>query len=82
MLNKYYAKPTHKKWRKIGDSLLYGCGAIGASGLFAFDEIKQIFDEHELKIIIGFVLVSGFLGKFISNFFKEEKEETTTNEPT
>jgi len=71
---KNYYKPTPKKWRQIGDSILYGCGAIGAAGLFGFDNLKETFSATELKAIIGGTLILGFIGKFITNFFKEEKE--------
>lgn len=72
---KNYWEPTPKFWRKIGDSILYGCGIIGASGLFAFDQIKEIFGPNELKIIIGSTLLLGFIGKFLTNFFKEKKND-------
>lgn len=71
-----YYSPTPAKWRKIGDSILYSCGAIGAGGLIGFDELKGIFSPNELKIIIGGVLILGFVGKFITNFFKEETKES------
>ena len=73
MMKNYY-KPTPAKWRKIGDSILYVCGAIGATGLIRFDELKDIFSPKELKIIIGAILILGFVGKFITNFFKEESK--------
>lgn len=69
---KNYYKPTPKKWRKLGDAILYGCGSIGATGLITFDQLKEIFAAHELKIIIGAVLILGFIGKFLTNFFHEE----------
>ena len=69
---KHYYHPTPKFWRKLGDAILYGCGSIGATGLIAFDELKELFAEHELKVIIGAVLILGFVGKFLTNFFKEE----------
>lgn len=75
MIKGYYKKPTRAKWRKIGDALLYGCGAIGASGLMAFEQLKQVFSVHELKLIIGFILIAGFAGKFLTNFFKEDNDE-------
>jgi len=74
-VSRYYS-PTPAKWRKIGDSILYGCGAIGASGLIGFDELKDIFSPKELKIIIGGILILGFVGKFITNFFKEETKQS------
>jgi hypothetical protein len=72
-MKNYYKQPTPAKWRKIGDSILYSCGAIGAGGLFGFDQLKSVFSTTELKVIIGLVLILGFAGKFITNFFKEEK---------
>lgn len=71
-----YYSPTPAKWRKIGDSILYGCGIIGASGLIGFDELKNIFSPKELKLIIGGILILGFVGKFITNFFKEETKQS------
>lgn len=69
---KNYYHPTPKFWRKLGDAILYGCGSIGATGLIAFDELKELFAEHELKVIIEAVLILGFVGKFLTNFFKED----------
>lgn len=69
---KNYYQPTPKFWRKLGDAILYGCGSIGATGLIAFDQLKELFSEHELKIIIGSTLILGFIGKFLTNFFKQE----------
>ena len=69
---KHYYLPTPKFWRKLGDAILYGCGSIGATGLIAFDELKELFAEHELKVIIEAVLILGFVGKFLTNFFKED----------
>jgi len=69
---KNYYHPTPKFWRKLGDAILYGCGSIGATGLIAFDELKEVFSSVELKAVIGGVLILGFLGKFLTNFFKEE----------
>ena len=71
-----YYKPTPKKWRKIGDAILYGCGTVGATGLFAFDDLKSIFSQGELKAIIGSILVLGFVGKFLTNFFKEDEKQS------
>jgi hypothetical protein len=56
-----YFKPTPKKWRQIGDSILV-CGTA-LSGCMAFMEYKEI-------AIIAMVLT--VVGKFITNFFKEE----------
>lgn len=70
MMKNYY-KPTPVKWRKIGDALLACSALIGGGGLIAFDELKEIFNQHELKLIIGFTIIIGIVGKFITNFFKQ-----------
>lgn len=71
MLKNYY-KPTPTKWRKIGDSLLACSGIITGGGLFAFDNLLEVFSAHELKIIIGMTFIVGVVGKFITNLAKEE----------
>ena len=64
MTSNYY-KPTPKKLRQLGDSLL----AVGTfvGGYAAFADMKWV-------AITGFAL--GALGKFFTNFFKDE---STTN---
>lgn len=74
-----YYLPTPAKWRKAGDALLAAAGLIGGGGLLAFDQLKEIFDPHELKLIIGGVLVLGIAGKFLTNFFGPEKVDTSDN---
>lgn len=71
-IKNYYKKPTKIIWRKIGDSLLACAALIGGGGLLAFDELKEIFDAHELKIIIGVVFIVGIAGKFLTNYFKQD----------
>lgn len=73
-IKEYYTKPTDKKWRKIGDALLACAALIGGGGLIAFDELRLIFTDLELKIIIGIVLLTGIVGKFLTNFFGEKKQ--------
>lgn len=73
LMKNYYA-PTPKKWRKIGDALLAAAGLIGGGGLLAFDQLKEVFSAHELKLIIGGILLVGIIGKFLTNFFKEDKD--------
>lgn len=73
-IKEYYTKPTDKKWRKIGDALLACAALIGGGGLIAFDELRLVFTDLELKIIIGIVIVIGIAGKFLTNFFVEKKQ--------
>lgn len=62
MLNlfKNYYKPTSKKWRKIGDTLL-------AISLFAAP-YEIVRENHHLGITF---LIVGIAGKFLTNFFAE-----------
>lgn len=72
-LIKNYWKPTSIKMRKIGDSLLAVAALFGGGGLIAFDQLKEVYSEHELKILIGSAIVLGIIGKFLTNFFTESK---------
>ena len=72
---KNYWKPTPKKWRKVGDSLLAVASVLAIGGLWQFDNLKDIFTPSELKLLIITSIVSGVVGKFLTNFFKEEETE-------
>lgn len=72
---KNYYKPTPTKWRKIGDSLLAVAALFGGGGLIAFDQLKEVYSEHELKVMIGSAIVVGVVGKFLTNFFTNEKSK-------
>jgi len=71
MMNKYWA-PTPKKWRKIGDALLAAATVIAVGGLFQFDTLKEIFTSGQIRAMIISSIVLGVLGKFLTNFFKED----------
>jgi hypothetical protein len=61
MLNiKNYWEPTPKFWRAIGDALL----TVGSTAT----AYNIVMDD---KLIAMFCLVSGVLGKFITNFFTD-----------
>lgn len=77
---KNYYKPTPKKWRKIGDAFLAVGVFVTAGGLIEFDKLSQIFNAKELKVIIGIAFALGVLGKFLTNFFKED-DNTNKSEP-
>jgi hypothetical protein len=74
-LNELYKSPTPKKWRKLGDALLACAALVGGGGILAFDQLKEIYSSHELKIIIGTTLVIGIAGKFLTNFFTDETKQ-------
>jgi hypothetical protein len=61
---KNYYKPTPKKWRKIGDALL------GVSMLSVPSELAG----YSAIAISLFVL--GVVGKFLTNFFSDDNDET------
>lgn len=70
-----YWKPTPKKWRKWGDSLLAVASVLAIGGLWQFDNLKDIFSPTEIKIMIVTSIILGVVGKFLTNFFKEESLE-------
>lgn len=67
-----YWKPTPKKWRRIGDSLLASATVLSIGGLWQFDNLKDIFTPIELKAMIISSILLGVVGKFLTNFFKED----------
>lgn len=60
VLHSYY-KPTPRFWRKLGDALL---------GVSTFITGLAITEDHRELAIIS--LIIGSVGKFITNFFKED----------
>lgn len=72
----HYWKPTPKKWRKIGDSLLAVASVLAIGGLWQFDNLKDIFTAGEIKIMIVTSIAFGVIGKFLTNFFKEDTPES------
>ena len=71
----HYWKPTPKKWRRIGDSLLAVASVLAIGGLWQFDNLKDIFTTGEIKGMIVASIVLGVVGKFLTNFFKEDNPE-------
>lgn len=55
-----YMKPTPKKWRKVGDSLLAVSSFIAGYG---------IMGNVQWLALTG--LITGVAGKFLTNFFSE-----------
>jgi hypothetical protein len=72
---KHYWKPTPKKWRRLGDSLLAVATIIAVGGIWQYDSLKEIFTPQELKIMIISSIAFGVVGKFLTNFFKEDEKE-------
>jgi hypothetical protein len=69
---KHYWKPTPKKWRRLGDSLLAVATVIAIGGIWQYDSLKEIFTPGELKVMIITSIVFGVVGKFLTNFFKSD----------
>lgn len=67
---KHYFKPTPKRVRIFGD-------ALAASGTFASSIV--VLNGHPLLGTI--IMVIAVLGKFISNFFKDEETPTDNSSP-
>jgi xanthine/uracil permease len=72
---KTYWKPTPKKWRRLGDALLASATVIAIGGVWQFDSLKDIFTPTELKALIITSIGLGVVGKFLTNFFKEDTSE-------
>lgn len=71
---KNYWKPTPKKWRKLGDSLLAVATVLSIGGIWQFDNLKDLFTQTELKGLIISSISLGVVGKFLTNFFKEDNK--------
>jgi len=69
---KNYWTPTPKKWRKFGDSLLAVATVIAIGGIWQWDTLKELFTVTELRVMIGMSIAFGVVGKFLTNFFKED----------
>jgi hypothetical protein len=74
-ITRSYWKPTPKKWRKLGDTFLAVSSVLAIGGLWQFDNLKDIFTPFEIKSMIVTSIALGALGKFLTNFFKEETPE-------
>lgn len=62
-LGDLYAKPTPKKWRKLGDGLL----SVGTS-ITTF----AIYENQKWVAITA--LVTTVVGKFLTNFFSDDTQ--------
>jgi hypothetical protein len=71
LLDRFW-KPTPKKMRKIGYSILAGCTMLSITGTIAIDELMKVFTPIEIKIIIGLPMAIGFIGKVITSFYTEQ----------
>ncbi len=68
-----YYKPTPKLWRKLGDSLLVVALFLSTGALFQYDLLKEIYTPKEVRTAISVIITIGIIGKFLTNFFKEDE---------
>lgn len=71
---KNYWKPTPKKWRRLGDSLLASASVLAIGGIWQFDTLKDILSTFWIKVMIITSIMLGVIGKFLTNFFKDDEE--------
>lgn len=74
-LTRRFWLPTPRKIRKLGYAILAGCTLISSGGLFMMEQLQAIFTQFELKIIIGIVMILGFISKVITSLFVEEEKQ-------
>ena len=77
--NSYYKSSTPVFWRKVGDSLLAVAALIAVGGMWNFETLKEIYTIREIKFMIGGSIVFAIIGKFLTNFFKEEPNNDQVN---
>lgn len=75
MVMKKYWAPTPLKWRKLGDALLGVATVVTLGGMWQFDTLKDegMLTPEQLKVIIISSIVLGVVGKFLTNFFSDDK---------
>ena len=61
-IHELYKSPTPKKWRKLGDALL-----SVSTTLATFSVV-----EEWGKVITLSIIITGVVGKFLTNFFSED----------
>jgi hypothetical protein len=64
MLRNYY-KPTPVKWRKLGDALL--AVSVTITGFAMYENVQWVALT---------ALITGVIGKFLTNFFKDDDIKT------
>ena len=74
-IKKSYWSPTPTKWRKIGDSLLAASTIMSLSGVWQFENLREIFSDGEIKLVIVTPMILGVIGKFLTNFFTNSNQE-------
>ncbi len=71
---KNYHLPTPKRWRQLGDTMLIVATSIVTGGFLNSDDLKVFFGDQNFKIIMISSFASLVIGKFLTNFFKEDND--------
>lgn len=78
---RYYTEPTPRRMRVLGDSILAASGVISTGGLVSSVLTLQNPTPEMIESIIRpaielslWATILGFIGKFLTTFFKEEEE--------
>lgn len=79
MLSNYF-KATPKKWRIIGDTLLAISAYITENALSSLQAGQA--DVSEVVWVARIAIGIGVLGKFLTNFFKEEESSPPESIPS
>ncbi len=74
-LKKDYWAQTPKKWRKIGDALLAASTITSLSGMWQFENLKEVFTIDQIRWLIVSPMILGVVGKFLTNFFTESRNK-------
>lgn len=78
---KYYFEPTPRRMRVLGDAILAASGAISTGSLISSDAALSNPTPEMIQAVIQpaitlslWATILGFVGKFITTFFKEEED--------
>lgn len=63
----------------MGDALLAAATVLAVGGIWQFDTLKEIFTSGQIRSMIVISIVLGVVGKFLTNFFKEDTPPTDNN---
>lgn len=69
-----YFQPTPKLFRKIGDSFLAVGSTISATTLIASLNVEDVKVQKILTTVTIVTVILTAVGKFVSNFFKEDND--------
>ncbi|MEO6901531.1 MAG: hypothetical protein ABI241_00425 [Bacteroidia bacterium] len=72
---KNYWSPTPKSMRKLGDAMVAATAIIATGGAWQYDTLRDVFTPKEIRWAIAITIAACAIGKFLTNFFKDNEEE-------